>query len=315
VRPFSFFPEAASTEAARTDAIYLTLVAASVVVAGLVIGLLIIFAIRYRSGSTARRGRMPGWMSREFEIGWTAATFFMFLFAAFWTNATHLSALMPPAHAMEIHVVAKQWMWKIQHANGAREINALHVPIGEPVRLAMTSEDVIHSFFVPAFRIKQDVLPGRYTYAWFNANKTGVFHLLCTQLCGTEHARMVGQVTVLEKADFARWLGAQPHKDDLVRDGAALFASLGCSGCHTGAATSAAPRLAGLFGKKIALADGTRALVDDAFIREAITRPRDHTPLGYEPNMPSYAGAVGDDELLQLGAYIRSLSATTGDSR
>jgi cytochrome c oxidase subunit 2 len=310
----SFFPEQASTEAPHTDLIYLVLFGFSLVIALLVLGLLVVFAIRYRHGSAARRGDLPEWFERDFEIGWTLATFFLFLFVAFWTGATRLSALAPPNRSMEIHVVAKQWMWKTQHANGAREINALHVPVGVPVRLAMTSEDVIHSFFAPEFRIKQDVLPGRYTGAWFNATKVGVYHLLCTQLCGTEHSRMVGEITVMSRADFGQWLGRQPHEEDIVREGQALFASLGCSGCHDGASKTRAPRLDALYGRPVDLADGSHPVMDDAFIRDMILRPNEHVVRGFDAIMPSYSGLVGDDELLRLSAYIRSLGgAEKGD--
>jgi cytochrome c oxidase subunit 2 len=312
----SLFPEQASTEAAHTDAIYFGLIAFSAVITSIVVGCLIVFAMRYRRGSAARRGNLPQWIVRDFEIGWTTATFFLFVFVGFWTAATRLAALTPPRDATEIHVVAKQWMWKTQHPNGAREINALHVPVGEPIRLAMTSEDVIHSFFAPEFRIKQDVLPGRYTRAWFNATKIGTYHLLCTQLCGTEHARMTGEIAVMARPDFARWLAAQPHADDLVGEGRALFASLGCSGCHDGEAKVRAPKLASLYGQAVDLADGGHAVLDDAFIRDIVLRPNAHAVRGYDAIMPSYAGLIGDDELLRLAAYIRSLRRSDqGDRR
>ena len=303
----NFFPTQASTEAPYTDFIYFGLIVFSLAITLTVVGLLVVFAIRYRRGSGAKRGALPEWIERDFEIGWTSAAFFLFLFAAFWTGATRLSALTPPGQAMEIHIVAKQWMWKTQHPNGAREINALHVPVGEPVRLAMTSEDVIHSFFAPAFRIKQDVLPGRYTRAWFSATKVGSYHLLCTQLCGTEHARMIGDIVVMARADFSQWLADQPHADDLVREGQALFASLGCSACHDGSPKVRAPRLDALYGRSVDLADGSQAVMDDSFIREMILRPNAHVIRGYEAIMPSYSGLVGEDELLRLSAFIRSL--------
>lgn len=304
------FPDAASTGALHTDKIYFALSGVSILVALAAIGMLVVFAIRYRSGSAAVRGSLPEWLERDFEIGWTSATFFLFLFVAFWTSSTRLSALEPPQNAMEVHVVAKQWMWKTQYSNGAREIDALHVPIGEPVQLAMTSEDVIHSFFVPEFRIKQDVLPGRYTQLWFNATKAGVYHLLCTQLCGTEHARMIGEVVVMSRPDFARWLDTQPHADDLVSEGQALFSSLGCSACHDGAAKVSAPRLNGLYGRPVDLANGGHPAMDDAFIRDIVLQPSQHAIRGFAAIMPSYEGLVGDDELLRLTAYIRSLGGS-----
>jgi cytochrome c oxidase subunit II len=303
----SLFPEQASTEAVHTDLIYFGLVGFSAIVTSIVVGCLLLFAMRYRRGSAAQRGKLPEWIERDFEIGWTSTAFFLFVFAGFWTAATRLAALTPPRDAMEIHIVAKQWMWKTQHPNGAREINALHVPIGEPIRLAMTSEDVIHSFFAPEFRVKQDVLPGRYTRAWFHATKVGTYHLLCTQLCGTEHARMTGEIVVMPRPDFAHWLAAQPHADDLAGEGRTLFASLGCSGCHNGEAKVRAPKLASLYGQAVDLADGGHVVLDDAFIREIVLRPNANVVRGYDAIMPSYSGLIGDDELLRLAAYIRSL--------
>ncbi len=303
---FPVFPGEASTQAVSTDHITagLTLLAAVIIL--IVFGLVVGFAFRYRNGSSARRGDLPKWVARDVEIGWTAATAFLALFIVWWTIAASLGSLAPKAGAMEIHVLAKQWMWKTEHPNGAREINALHVPMGEPVRLMMTSQDVIHSFYVPQFRIKQDVLPGRYTHTWFEATKLGTFHLFCTQLCGTEHARMVGDVVVMRPEDYARWSAAQPQGDDIAAEGASLFHTLGCAGCHVGSAVHA-PQLAGLYGKPVQLADGRSVVADDAFIRDMILKPKANVPAGYEPIMPSFSGLVGDDEILALTAYIRSL--------
>ena len=195
----------------------------SAVILLVVFSLVVGFAIRYRRGSNAKRGAMPAFFSREFEIGWTSATLILALFLFWWAASSQLSVLVAPRDALEIHVVAKQWMWKTQHPNGAREINELHAPIGTPVRLVMTSQDVIHSFFVPAFRMKQDVLPGRYTETWFKATKLGVFHLFCAEYCGTDHSRMTGRIVVMRKEDYGRWLSAQPQGDNLANEGAAIF--------------------------------------------------------------------------------------------
>ncbi len=303
---FPILPGQASTQAAQTDGIALGLVLVSGSIILVVFGFVVGFAFLYRNGSRARRGDLPQWIERDFEIGWIAGTLFLAVFLAWWTVSASLGSLAPQRGAMEIHVVAKQWMWKTEHANGAREINALHVPLGEPVRLEMTSQDVIHSFYVPQFRIKQDVLPGRYTRAWFQATEAGTFHLLCTQLCGTEHARMVGEVVVMKPDDFAKWSAAQPQGDDIAATGASLFRTLGCSGCHEGSRVRA-PRLAGLYGKPVTLADGRVATADDAFIRDVILMPKANVPAGYEPLMPSFGGLVGDEEIMALTAYIRSL--------
>ena len=303
---FPVFPGQASTQAVATDRITLGLLLLSGLIILLVFGLLTVFAYRYRNGSPAKRGDLPEWITRDVEIGWTVATLFLALFIAWWTAAANIGSLIPDKGALEIHVVAKQWMWKTEHPNGAREIDALHVPLGEPVRLVMTSQDVIHSFYVPQFRIKQDVLPGRYTRTWFQATAVGTFHLLCTQLCGVEHARMVGDVVVMKPDDYARWTAAQPQGDDIARTGEALFHSLGCSGCHEGGQVHA-PELAGLYGKPVQIFDGRVMTADDAFIRDMILHPKENAPSGYDPIMPSFAGLVGDDEILALTAYIRSL--------
>ena len=218
-----FMPVAASAQAVQTDRIYFVLLALSGAIILLVAALVLIFSIRYRRGSKAKRGALPSVMSREFEIGWTSATLFLALFIFWWVSSSQLSALVAPKNALEIHVVAKQWMWKTQHSNGAREINELHVPLDTPVRLVMTSEDVIHSFFVPAFRMKKDVLPGRYTETWFRATKLGVFHLFCAEYCGSEHSRMTGRIVVMKADGFARWLAAQPQGDGLAKTGETVF--------------------------------------------------------------------------------------------
>jgi cytochrome c oxidase subunit 2 len=309
-----FLPDAASTQAARTDTIFLLLLGLAVAIILLVLALVITFAIRYRRGSKAERGELPSVVSREFEIGWTAATLFIFLFLFWWAGSAELSALVPPKGALEVHIVAKQWMWKAQHANGAREINELHVPIHVPVRLVLSSEDVIHSFFVPAFRMKKDVVPGRITETWFEATKTGAFHLLCAEFCGTDHSRMIGRIVVMEPEAYARWLSAQPEGDDLAHEGAALFVARGCSGCHAPSSNVHAPRLAGLYGRQVQLADGRTVTADEAYIRDSILQPKRDVAAGYEPIMPSFAGLISDGEIQSLTAYIRSLAASSAQA-
>jgi cytochrome c oxidase subunit 2 len=308
----SLLPRQASTFAPQTDALYFTLLGISGAIVFLVFTLIVVFSIRYRRGSPAKRGTLPPLIQHEFEIGWTSATLFAFLMLFWWAGSNEVSQLLPPRDAMEIHVVAKQWMWKIQHPNGAREINMLHVPLDESVRLDMTSQDVIHSFAVPAFRIKQDILPGRYVEIGFRATETGVFHLFCTQFCGTAHSGMVGSVVVMSKPDFAAWLSGQRPSGDLVAQGRALFTSLGCAGCHEPGGPIHAPDLSGLYGRKVPLASGQFALVDDAYLRDRILNSKTNPPAGYEPIMPSFQGEVDDAQILELTAYIRSLSASPG---
>lgn len=305
----SFWPVAASENAVKVDAIVAFLLVVSGAILALVGALVLTFSIRYRRGSPARRGVLPELVTRHVEVGWIAATLFLALFIFAWAGSTELSAFQPGPDALEIHVTAKQWMWKTQHPNGAREIDALHVPRGEQVRLLMTSQDAIHSFFVPAFRIKQDVLPGRLTDLRFRATRTGEYTLFCAEYCGTLHARMGGTVTVMEPEDYALWLAAQPEGDDLGREGRALFVALGCAGCHEGSTVVRAPGLAGVYGRAVNLADGRVVRADEAYLRDSILQPKRDVVAGFEPRMPSFAGLVGEDDLLRLVAYIRSLRA------
>ncbi|QOZ78805.1 cytochrome c oxidase subunit II [Bradyrhizobium sp. CCBAU 53351] len=299
-------PEA-STHAVTVDHIFYLLLALSGATVVLVFGLILLFAVRYRRGSKAKRGLMPEILSREFEIGWTLATLLTFIFLFWWASSADLSSLDAPPHALEIHVVAKQWMWKTQHTNGAREINALHVPLNRPVHLLMSSQDVIHSFFVPAFRVKQDVVPGRDTDIWFQASKSGTFPLLCAEYCGTNHSMMRGKIVVMRQDDYARWLTQQPEGDDLAHEGAKLFVSQGCAGCHAASSNVHAPRLAGLYGRTVQLADGRTVSADDAYIRDSILQPKRDVVAGFEPIMPSFKGLLDDGEIQSLTAYIRSL--------
>jgi len=202
-------------------------------------------------------------------------------------------------------------MWKTQHPNGAREIDALHIPVDKPVRLVMTSQDVIHSFFVPAFRVKQDVVPGREAEIWFQATKTGVFPLLCAEYCGTDHSMMRGRIIVMRQEDYADWLTKQPEGDYLAHVGAQLFVARGCSGCHADASKVHAPKLAGLYGRSVQLSDGRQVTADDGYIRDSILQPKRDITAGFEPIMPSYAGLLDDGEIQSLTAYIRSLASRT----
>jgi cytochrome c oxidase subunit II len=310
VNPIFSLPEA-TTHAERVDHIFYGLLVLSGLTMLVVFALIMTLAIRYRRGSGAKRGPLPEIVSREFEIGWTVATLFLFAFLFWWAASADLSSLAAPPGALEIHVVAKQWMWKTQQPNGAREINALHIPVDKPVRLVMTSQDVIHSFFVPAFRVKQDVVPGREAEIWFQATKTGVFPLLCAEYCGTDHSMMRGRIIVMRQEDYADWLTKQPEGDDLAHVGAQLFVARGCSGCHADASKVHAPKLAGLYGRIVQLSDGRQIRADDGYIRDSILQPKRDITAGFEPIMPSYAGLLDDGEIQSLTAYIRSLASQT----
>ena len=305
--PFSLF-STVSQHAIAIDDIFYALVALSLVIVLIVFGLVVVFAIRYRRGSAAKRGALPKLVRREMEIGWTAATAFLFLFIFWWAAVSQLTALGQPAGALEIHVVAKQWMWKVQQPNGVREIDEIHAPVGRPVKLVMTSEDVIHSLFLPALRIKQDVLPDRYTTLSFNATKPGIYHLLCAEFCGTDHSLMTGRFILMKPADYAKWLNAQPATAGLAAKGEELFRQLGCSGCHGANSNVHAPDLDGLYGRPVHLADGGVVTADEVYLRDSILEPRDAIVAGFQPIMPSFKGQVSEGQLTQLIAYLKSLS-------
>jgi cytochrome c oxidase subunit 2 len=308
------FTSEVSDHANRIDHIFYVLVGLSTAISLLVFVLVVGFAYRYRRGSKASRGRLPKFLQSEFEIGWTAATLFLFLFIFWWVAGTQLSDLVPPTHALEINIVAKQWMWRVEQPSGIQEINEIHVPAGRPVKLSMTSQDVIHSMFLPVLRIKQDVLPGRTTYLWFTATKTGVFSLLCAEFCGTEHARMSGRIVILPAAEYAGWTAAQPQSDALARQGEALFRSLGCSGCHERSSAVRAPDLHGVYGREVHLSDGRTVTADDAYLRDSILLPSRDVVAGFRSEMPSFKGIVDESQMIRLLAYLKSLSVDKGTS-
>jgi cytochrome c oxidase subunit 2 len=303
----------ASANAGEVDALIGGLLLISLAVLALVFGLIWIYAIRYRAGNPESRDAI-GQKSFRIEISWTAATLVIFFGLFIWGADLYVRLYTPPAGALKIYVVGKQWMWKIEHEGGQREINALHVPIQRPVQLVMTSEDVIHDFAVPAFRIKHDVLPGRYESLWFNAQQPGTYHLFCTQFCGTDHAAMIGEVVAMTPADYAKWLSQNAGGDSLVTAGRVLFTRYGCSGCHRaghigGGGTVRAPDLDGVFGSPVPLSDGTTVFADDKYLRDSILLPSSQVVASYPPIMPSFAGQIGEEDLIKLIAFIKSLAA------
>jgi cytochrome c oxidase subunit 2 len=306
-----FWRPGASSYAGDIDLLFAGLLAISGAVVLLLLVLLTTFAVRYRRNSDADRTHRirKTWY---WEISWTVVTLIGFLGLFVWGATLYLHVYGPAADALPVYVVAKQWMWKTQHPGGQREINELHAPVHRTIRLIMASQDVIHSFFVPAFRVKHDVVPGRYQTLWFRAEKTGVFQLLCAEFCGTDHSRMSGRIVVMQPADYEQWLSAQDVGGTLASEGAALFRELGCSGCHMGPSTIRAPHLEGLYGKPVPLQDGSIVIADERYIRDSILLPKSQIAAGYEPVMPSYGGRVTEDELVRLVAYIKSLADEGG---
>jgi cytochrome c oxidase subunit 2 len=299
-------PEQASTVAGQVDALFLFLVAVTVFFTGVIFLLVTVFALKYRRRSADERPKaIHG--SLVLEALWTVIPLGIAMVIFVWGAYLYFVISRPPAAAMEVYVVGKQWMWKLQHPTGQREINELHVPVNRPVRLTMTSEDVIHSFYVPAFRIKADVVPGRYTSAWFEATKTGEYHLFCAEYCGTSHAVMGGRIVVMEPVEYERWLTGGVSTESLPAAGEALFVRLACATCHKADGTGRGPSLVGQFGRPAKLASGETVAVDESYVRESILTPQAKLLAGFPPIMPTFKGLVTEDQLLQLIAYIKSL--------
>lgn len=303
----SLQPPEASNFAAPIDRMFDAMLALCGAVALGVFVVMFWFCIKYRRGSDANReGRASTKLG--LELTWTLVPFVLFVGMFAWSIDLWTLLRTPPADAMPIYVVGKQWMWKIQHANGRREIDMLHVPLGVPVRLIMTSQDVIHSFYVPDFRVKQDVVPGRYTALWFTATKLGEFPLQCSEYCGTDHAAMLGTVKVVSRADYQKWLKASTAMAP-AQQGRQLFVQMGCSGCHDPGSGIHAPDLHGLYGSTVQLADGGSARVDDRYLHDAIVLPATQRVAGYAPIMPSYQSRIGEEDILALITYVKSLGS------
>ena len=305
------FPPEASVEAVRVDRLYFALLGTSAVVFLAVLGAIVIFAVRYRAGTLRQRAKLPTFFSRELEVGWTATTLLGFLGLFAWAAAAGVVDFQAPPNALELRVLAKQWMWKFEHPGGAREIDVLHLPVGVPVRLSMTSQDVIHSFYVPAFRQKQDVLPDRVTTLWFTPSLIGRYPFRCAEYCGTAHSHMTGEVIVMTAADYAAWAAGNADTP-LVSDGERYFREFACAACHRSGGRHA-PDLAGLFGRRVELADGRFVVVDGSYLERAILDPRHDVAKGYEPTMPSYRGVLSSRQTSALIAYLKSMPAAKGE--
>ena len=299
------FPREASTIAPWTDALYLFLWAMTLVGVVLVGALVVGFSIRYRQERHPEAVQIEG--STLLEATWTIIPLGIFLFVFVWGAWLYFRIYNPPANAMQIYVVGKQWMWKAEHPGGQHEINSLHVPIGQPVQLTMISQDVFHSYSIPAFRVKREVIPGRYTTVWFNATTPGTYHLFCTQYCGTLHSGMIGEVVAMTPDDYRRWTQASTSGMSLAQNGERIFASMGCNSCHNGTASASGPSLAGVYGSTIQMEDGSRQVVTDGMLRDTILNPSQHVPYGYKPIMPTYQGQISEDGLIDLVEYIKGL--------
>jgi len=301
---FSLWPESASSFSGSIDAVYLFLVGLSVFFSLLIACALLVFSVRYRR----RPGRLPSQIegSLPLELVWTGIPLAIVLFVFVWGTRVFVQTQTAPADGMRFHVTGKQWMWKIRHPTGQSEINTLHVPVGQEILLTMISEDVIHSFFVPAFRVKKDVLPGLYSTLWFTPTKTGTYHLFCAEYCGTKHSEMIGQVVVLDPAEYQAWLDGRPSERDPLQTGALLFQNLRCDTCHTAGPGARGPDLAGRFGTDVATDQGM-VRFDETYVRESVLEPAKRLAAGFQPLMPSYKGQVSESDIMALSTYLKSL--------
>lgn len=309
-----FAPARASSMAGQTDALFYALILLTLVMLTVIFVPMGYFLYTYRKGSSADRTplNITTW---KVEFVWSAIPLMIAMGFFVWGAAIYYRLKTPPpdADSLEVNVIGKQWMWNVQHPEGKRELNELHVPLGRTVRLLMTSQDVIHDFYVPAFRTKQDVVPGRYSEEWFKATQLGSFHIFCSKLCGMGHADMGGWVTVMTPTDYAQWLNAGGAQASLVARGERLYRSLGCSGCHGENALVRAPSLAGLYGHPVPLDTGEIVTADDHYLHDSILLPQKQIVASYGPIMPSYEGQIGEEEVFQLIQYIKSMAKDTPD--
>jgi len=303
-------PYESSSYAASVDAIFLSLLLLCGAITLAVFVVIIFFCIRYRRGSSADRTHYPSHGEQVgIEFTWIIIPFVIFIGLFIWAGNVYYEMFSPPTDGLAIYVIGKQWMWKIEHPGGQREINQLHIPVNRNIVLTLTSQDVIHDFDVPAFRIKHDVLPGRYVRMWFKATQTGTYHLFCGQYCGDFHSRMAGSIIVMSDLDYAAWLqgsGTQSAPESLVAEGSRYFHSLGCSGCHEGSLVVHAPSLNGLYQQPVPLQSGQIVVANDDYLRDSILQPSKNVPAGYQPIMPSFQGLLSEEQIIALIAYIKS---------
>lgn len=301
-------PDQASTIAGGVDHVYFLLTAITVFFATIIFAAIFYFIIKYRRRSDDESpAEIEG--SVPLEVLWTVIPTLITVVIFVWSSSLYFKNARPPRSSTEIFAVGKQWMWHLQHPEGPREINELHIPVNVPIKVTMTSEDVIHDFYVPAFRVKKDVLPGRYTSIWFQATQTGKFHLFCAQYCGMEHAGMIGWVYVMTPADYAEWLAGGAKGESMTQTGARLFIQYGCDTCHKPDNTGKGPSLDGVFGQPQKLKDGRTLTVDETFIRQAITNPNSMPLAEFAPVMPTFQGQLNEEQILDLMAYVKSLGA------
>jgi cytochrome c oxidase subunit 2 len=304
----SLFPPRAATSSAQVDALYMFLVVVSTVMTVLIFLCVLFFAFKYRRKPGDGPPR-PIHGSIPLELTWSIIPFLIMLVMFAWGTKLYFEYYTPPKDSLDIYVTGKQWMWKVQYPDGQREIDELHVPTGRPVKLILASEDVIHSFYIPAFRLKHDVVPGSYQTYWFEATTPGRYHIFCAEYCGTNHSRMIGWVTVMDPVSYGNWLSGAATGGSMADQGEKLFEQYGCASCHVLDRQGRAPSLRNVYGHTVQLEDGRTVLADEGFIRESILNPNAKVVKGYHRDvMPVFQGQINEEGLLQLIVYIKSLS-------
>jgi cytochrome c oxidase subunit 2 len=294
--------------APKVDNLYFFLVALTVFFSTLIAVLVVVFAVRYRRRHPAEVGA-PITGSVPLELMWSIVPFGIAMVIFAWAANVYFDIYRPPDETLQIYAVGKRWMWKFQHIDGQREINELHVPVGRPVKVTVTSEDVIHDLYFPAFRVKTDVIPGRYMTLWFHATRPGEYHMFCAEYCGTKHSGMIGRVVVMEPAAYQAWLSGGAGEASMSASGQKAFQDLACHTCHMDDQAGRGPSLRGLFGSQVKLADGSTVVADESYLRESILNPQAKLVAGYQPLMPTFQGLVSEEALLGLIEYIKSLQA------
>jgi cytochrome c oxidase subunit 2 len=303
------FPAQASTLAPEIDNLYFGILAITAFFALVVVIFVVFFAFKYRDDTGEKVGA-PIHGSVPLELGWSLIPFVISIGIFVWASIVFFHIVRAPDHTLEVYSTGKRWMWRFQHVDGPREINELHVPIGRPVRVVFTSEDVLHDLFIPAFRVKADAVPGRYSAIWFQATKVGEYHLFCAEYCGTRHSGMIGTVYVMEPADYQAWLsggGANPGGGSMVQQGEQLFTQLACVTCHLPDGTGRGPSLVGVYGSKVTLDSGTVVTADESYVRESILTSQAKTVAGYQQLMPTFQGLVNEDGVASLIEYVKSM--------
>ncbi len=308
-----FWPDSASSVSGEVDLFYITMLVLCIGVATGIAGFLVYSAIRYRRRHDNEMGDQTR-NSIPAEVAWIVIPTLLFMGMFLWGAKMYFDIERPPDNAIPMYAVGKQWMWKIQHPEGQREINELHIPVGRPVKLTMTSQDVIHSFFVPAFRTKQDVLPGRYTTTWFEATKPGKYHLFCAEYCGTKHSGMIGYVYAMNAADYQTWLTQGAPEGSLSAQGEKYFHQYGCANCHHFDNQGRCPDLRNLYMRPVQISTGQTITADDSYLRESIYDPNAKIVYGFQSNiMPNFTGVIPEDHVVALISYIKALGPASGE--